>query len=72
MENLFKDYLADCVAVTVFLGSNDASVQDACPELHVPLLEYQQNLTDICRFLQVWCMICRSIRGSGDGVVGKK
>ncbi|XP_047052957.1 GDSL esterase/lipase At5g45920-like [Lolium rigidum] len=44
---------ADPAAVTVLLGSNDASLPDrAEPHLHVPLAEYQDNLRAICAHLK--------------------
>ncbi|XP_047060244.1 GDSL esterase/lipase At5g45920-like [Lolium rigidum] len=47
---------ADPAAVTVLLGSNDASLPDrAEPHLHVPLAEYQDNLRAICaHFKNKW------------------
>ncbi|KAM3362193.1 GDSL esterase/lipase isoform X1 [Capsicum galapagoense] len=41
------------LAVTVFFGANDASVEDRCSAFqHVPIEEYKQNLHSIVSFLK--------------------
>ncbi|XP_062862953.1 isoamyl acetate-hydrolyzing esterase 1 homolog isoform X2 [Trichomycterus rosablanca] len=39
------------VAVTVFFGANDSSLQDKNPQQHIPCEEYSENLKDIVKYL---------------------
>lgn len=39
------------VAMTVFFGANDCSLEDKNPQQHVPLQEYSENLRDMGKFL---------------------
>ena len=44
----------ECVAVTLFLGSNDANVHSLNPNHHVPLKEYKESLVAVGQYLLVW------------------
>lgn len=35
------------VLITVFFGTNDADLKDACPLQHVPLEKYGENLETV-------------------------
>eukprot|EP00698_Gefionella_okellyi_P003142 TRINITY_DN12938_c0_g1_i1.p1 TRINITY_DN12938_c0_g1~~TRINITY_DN12938_c0_g1_i1.p1 ORF type:complete len:251 (-),score=29.50 TRINITY_DN12938_c0_g1_i1:8-760(-) len=37
---------------TIFFGANDAALLEHCPQQHVPLAEYRQNLSSLVRTIQ--------------------
>jgi len=46
-----KDLAKDCVAVTLFLGSNDANLEAVNSHQHVPIDEYKSTLAYIAQYL---------------------
>ncbi|XP_076459429.1 isoamyl acetate-hydrolyzing esterase 1 homolog [Babylonia areolata] len=46
-----KDLAKNTAAVTIFLGANDANNFETNPRQHVPLVEFQQTLTDMVEHL---------------------
>ena len=58
--SLFIDLAKECVAVTLFLGSNDASLKSANPIHHVPLDEYRSSLVDVGQYILVRVLLTYS------------
>ena len=40
-------FTQDAVAVTLFLGANDAALPEEKPTQHVPVKDYQENLLEL-------------------------
>lgn len=47
----------DAALVTLFLGANDSVLSDLGKAQHVPLEEFQQNMSDMVVYLQVKCTL---------------
>ena len=47
LKAIYILFTQDTVAVTLFLGANDAALPEEKPTQHVPVKDYQENLLEL-------------------------